>query len=129
MHRLPEAEDNGDRRELNSGQVRGGDEIRRFFVFHKRRGEEEMKLNLKALTVAFGILWAAAVLVVGLANLISSEYGKPFLVMLASIYPGYHASGSFGDVIVGTVYALVDGAIFGLILGWLYNFAVGGKSS
>jgi hypothetical protein len=83
-----------------------------------------MKLNLKALTVACGILWAAAVLLVGLANLVSSGYGKPFLVMLASIYPGYHASGSFADVIVGTLYALVDGAIFGLILGWLYNFGV-----
>ena len=112
---------------LNSGPLGDGDEIR-LFLFCTDAGVEEMKLNLKALTVACGILWAGAVLVVGLANLVSSQYGKPFLVMLASIYPGYHASGSFGDVIVGTLYALVDGAIFGLILGWLYNLAVGGRS-
>ena len=80
-----------------------------------------MKLNLKALTIAFAILWAGAVFIVGAANLIWPEYGKAFLLMLASIYPGYKASGLFGDMIAGSLYALVDGAIAGLILGWLYN--------
>jgi hypothetical protein len=84
-----------------------------------------MKLNLKALMVTFAILWAGAVLLVGVANLIWPGYGKSFLLILASIYPGYAASGSFGDVIVGSLYALVDAAILGLVFGWLYNLIAG----
>ena len=88
-----------------------------------------MKLNLKALTIAFAILWAGVVFIVGLANLIWPGYAKAFLLMLASIYPGYKASGLFGDMVAGSLYALVDGAIMGLILGWLYNLFVGESSS
>lgn len=84
-----------------------------------------MKLNLKALTFAAAVLWAGAVFLVGLANLIWPGYAKAFLLMLASIYPGYAASGFFGDVIVGSLYALIDGAIAGFVLGWLYNLAAG----
>ena len=88
-----------------------------------------MTLNLKALMIAFAILWAGVVLMVGLANLIWPGYGKAFLQMMASVYPGYKASGSFGDMIAGSLYALVDGAIMGLVLGWLYNLFAGHKSS
>jgi len=88
-----------------------------------------MKLNLKALTISFAIVWAGMVLVVGLANAIWPGYGKAFLAMLASIYPGFTASGSFGDAIVGCLYALLDAAIVGLIFGWLYNSIAAVKSS
>jgi hypothetical protein len=88
-----------------------------------------MKLNLKALTIAFAILWAGVVFIVGVANLIWPGYGKAFLLMLASIYPGYKATGLFGDMIAGSLYALVDGAIVGLILGWLYNLFARQRSS
>jgi hypothetical protein len=84
-----------------------------------------MKLNVKALALTVGILWALAVLVVGAANLIWSGYGGAFLQLIASIYPGYHAAGSPGDLIVGTLYALVDGAIGGLVFGWVYNLFIG----
>ena len=88
-----------------------------------------MKLNLKAMTMTFAILWAAVVFLVGIANLIWPEYGKAFLLILASLYPGYAASGAFGDVIVGSLYALVDAAIVGFVFGWLYNLLVGAKNS
>ena len=38
-----------------------------------------MKLNLKAMTVAVAVLWAGAVFIVGVANLIWPAYGKAFL--------------------------------------------------
>ena len=47
-----------------------------------------------------------------------------FLQVVAWIYPGYDATRSIGAVIVGTLYALVDGANFGLVLGGLYNLFV-----
>ncbi len=84
-----------------------------------------MKLNLKALALTAGILWALAVFLVGIANLIWSGYGTAFLRTVASIYPGYHATASIGDVIVGTLYSLVDGAVSGWVFGWVYNFFVG----
>ena len=84
-----------------------------------------MKLNIRALAVSIAILWGGAVFIVGIANLIWPVYGVAFLTLLASVYPGYHATGSFGDLIVGVLYALVDGVIAGLIFGWIYNFFVG----
>jgi len=84
-----------------------------------------MKLNLKALALTAGLVWAGTVLMVGVTNLIWPGYGNTFLQLVASIYPGYDATGSVGSVIVGTLYALVDGAIFGLVVGWLYNLFLG----
>jgi hypothetical protein len=80
-----------------------------------------MKLNLKALSLTCAIVWGGLMLLMGLANLIWPTYGKAFLEVVASIYPGYQAVPSFGEVIVGTVYAAVDGCIGGLVVGWLYN--------
>jgi hypothetical protein len=87
-----------------------------------------MRLSLKALALAGGILWALALFMTGVANLIWPGYGEGFLKMIASVYPGYHAACSIGDLIVGTLYAFIDGAIGGLFFGWLYNLFIGKKS-
>lgn len=84
-----------------------------------------MRLNIKAMAFGMGILWGAVMLVTGLLNLIWSGYGAGFLELLASVYPGYKASRSIGDLIVGVLYALVDGGLFGLVLAWLYNRFLG----
>jgi hypothetical protein len=84
-----------------------------------------MKVNVKALGFTFALLWGGVVLLVGLGNIGFAGYGAAFLKVVASIYPGYHAIPSFGDVVVGTLYALVDGFIGGLIAGWIYNLFVG----
>ena len=84
-----------------------------------------MKLNIKAFMLTSCILWTACVFIMGMANLIWSGYGTMFLQLVASIYPGYDASPTIGSVIVGTLYAVVDGAIFGLVFAWLYNLLMG----
>jgi len=84
-----------------------------------------MKLSLRALAVTSGIVWALALFLTGLINLIWRGYGNAFLKLMASVYPGYHAAGSIGDLIVGTLYAFLDGLICGLVFGWLYNFFLG----
>jgi hypothetical protein len=43
----------------------------------------------------------------GLANLIWPSYGQAFLNAMVSLYPGYDATASFGEVIVGTLYGVV----------------------
>ena len=80
-----------------------------------------MRLSLKGLTFACALLWGGAILFVGLVNLASTSYGMEFLQLTSSVYPGFHNSRTFLDVLVGTGYALVDGAIAGFLLGWLYN--------
>jgi membrane protease YdiL (CAAX protease family) len=80
-----------------------------------------MKFSTRGLALVSGILWGVAMLGMGLANLIWSSYGQQFLQTMASVYPGYHATRSIAQVIVGTLYGFVDGLIAGAVFAWLYN--------
>jgi len=80
-----------------------------------------MKFDIKALALASAILWGLVMLVTGLANLIWGNYGQQFLQTMSSVYPGYHATRSIGEVIVGTLYGVVDGLVGGAVFAWLYN--------
>ncbi len=81
-----------------------------------------MKLNVKALATVAALMWGIlAMFLTGIANLIWPTYGREFLQVMASVYPGYHATRSLAQVIVGTLYGLVDGAVCGAVFGWLYN--------
>ncbi len=80
-----------------------------------------MKLSVGAFGLAVGIIWGAGLLVVGLLNLAYPSYGLALLHMAASVYPGYHASGAIGDLVIGVLYAFVDGVVCALILALLYN--------
>ncbi len=88
-----------------------------------------MKLSLKGMVLAGGILWALALFLTGVMNLVWPPYGETFLKMMASLYPGYHAARSIGHLIIGTLYAFFDGAILGLAFGWLYNWLGGMESN
>ena len=81
-----------------------------------------MKFSIGALALAVGLFWGGAILLTGVSNLIWLGYGSAFLELIASIYPGYKASATFGQVLIGTLYGLVDGAIGGAIFAWLYNW-------
>ena len=81
-----------------------------------------MQLSLKALTIATAVLWGGAVLFTALVNLAVPSYGTECLKLMSSVYPGFHFSRTFGDLLVGTCYGLVDGGIAGFLFGWLYNF-------
>ena len=83
-----------------------------------------MQLNVKAMALTFGILWAAAFFLVAGAQQMWPMYGVAFLELMDSVYPGY-APGGFGSVIMGSLYALLDGAIGGAVVAWLYNRILG----
>lgn len=81
-----------------------------------------MKFNVKAMALTLALVWGVlAMLLTGVTNLIWPTYGRAFLEVMASVYPGYHAGISLGQVIVGTLYGLLDGAIAGAVFAWLYN--------
>lgn len=81
-----------------------------------------MRLSVKGTAVTFALVWGVlAMFLTGVANLIWPTYGRAFLEVMASVYPGYHATPSFGQVIVGSLYGVVDGAVAGAVVAWLYN--------
>ena len=84
-----------------------------------------MKLSIKAFAWTGGICWGASVFVVALANQMWPKYGVAYLDMIRSLYPGYAAMTGFVGVIVGTIYAVVDGVVCFGILAWIYNKLAG----
>ncbi len=80
-----------------------------------------MKLSVKSLTITSAVLWGGVCLLVAVLNVIWPDYGRTFLDVISSIYPGYAVTGTLGSVIIGTLYALLDGAVGGALFGWIYN--------
>ena len=79
-----------------------------------------MRLNVRAMALTIGILWAFAFFLIAAGQQAWPTFGVAFLEVMDGLYPGY-APGGFGSVIVGSLYALVDGAIGGGIFAWVYN--------
>jgi hypothetical protein len=80
-----------------------------------------MKLSIKAMALTFGLIWGGGILVLALINLAVPSYGRAVLDMCSSVYPGYHVAGTVLSVLVGTMYAFLDGTIGGCVVAWLYN--------
>jgi hypothetical protein len=80
-----------------------------------------MKLAIRPLWITCAIFGGVTALTMGLANMWWPPYGKAFLGLLASVYPGYTPNGSFGSVLNVTLYATIDLAIGGFLFGLLYN--------
>jgi hypothetical protein len=80
-----------------------------------------MKLSVRSLTLTAAILWSLCFVSVAFINYFWPPYGRAFLEVMSSIYPGYKPAGSPGNVIIGTVYAFAEGAVGGALFGWLYN--------
>jgi hypothetical protein len=79
-------------------------------------------MRRKAMTITSAVVFGGCMLIVGLVNLRSASYGGGFLGMMASVYPGYHDSRTIGDVVIGTLYGILDGAIIGYVFSSLYRW-------
>ena len=81
-----------------------------------------MKLNILRLGIALSIVGAFAVFLTGIGNLIWPEYGVEFLKIVDSLYPGYHyGKGGILGVIIGSLYAGMDGFVVGVAIALFYN--------
>jgi hypothetical protein len=80
-----------------------------------------MKLSVRALGLTSGLVWGGAMLTCGLVNLVARPYGRRFLDVMSSVYPGFHNSRTPGDVLVGAGYGFVDGAVCGAAVAAIYN--------
>lgn len=82
---------------------------------------ENGKCCALSLGLAFGVLWAGAILLTGVMNHLSPPYGDQFLGLVDSVYPGYNAQTGLGNLSLGVIWGFVDGFIGGFLLAWLYN--------
>jgi hypothetical protein len=76
------------------------------------------KLNVKALGLSIGIVWGGGMLLLGLMTLFSN-WGIDLIILIGSVYIGYNST--LGGILIGTIWGFCDGAIFGLLIAWLYN--------
>ncbi|MEN6301652.1 MAG: hypothetical protein ABFD96_02965 [Armatimonadia bacterium] len=80
-----------------------------------------MRASTRASAITSGMIWGGALLTVGLVRLLRPSYGRRFMSVLASVYPGYGARPTLSDALLGGLYGFIDGSIAGLLYGWLYN--------
>lgn len=84
------------------------------------------KLCVRSLVLALGIGGALCALIMGW--LAAFGWGTQVVMLLSSFYIGYEPT--FLGGIIGAVWGFVDGAISGLVIGYLYNvFAAKGEKS
>lgn len=76
------------------------------------------RLSPLALGLSLGVLWALSVILIALLNM-TLGYGVGFISTVGSVYVGYAAS--MGGILIGAVFALIDGIIGGVLIAWLYN--------
>ena len=84
-----------------------------------------MKLSPLPFAVSAALVWGTAIFVIGGINSLVPGYGEPVLALVVSLYPGYDASGGFGDLLLGTAYAVFDGLAGGFVFALLYNTVAG----
>ncbi len=76
------------------------------------------KLSIKAMGLAIGVTWAVYITFLGLFACYMN-WGTPFVDIMGSLYIGYKPT-IIGSII-GGAWALVDGAVAGVIIAWVYN--------
>lgn len=80
-----------------------------------------MRLSPKSMAITLAVLWGGGIFCVGAVNVAKPTYGLYFLQMMSSVYPWFHASRNLGDLAIGTIDGIVDGAVGGYVFAWLYN--------
>ena len=81
-----------------------------------------MKLSVIRFGCAVSTVWALAVFLAGLGNLMFPGYASTFMKLIDSIYPGYnYGQWGVGGVFIAALYAAVDAWIMGILIAWLYN--------
>ena len=83
-----------------------------------------MRLNVRALGLTLGILWALGVFFIAIAAMvIPGDWGDQMVGLLGNFYVGYEAS--VIGALVGALWGLADGFVGGALIAWLYNLLAG----
>ena len=83
-----------------------------------------MRINVRALGLALGILWALGVFFMAIAAMvIPGNWGDLVVGLLGNVYVGYDAS--VVGALLGFLWGFVDGFVGGALIAWLYNALAG----
>ena len=77
-----------------------------------------MKLNIKAMAIAFGLVWGITLFVITWWIILLEGYSNT-VTFIGRFYIG-HSLTPIGSII-GFIWGLIDGAIGGAMFAWLYN--------
>ena len=77
-----------------------------------------MNLNIKAMAIAFGLVWGVSLFVITWC-IILLEGSSDTATFIGKFYIGYSLT-PVGSLI-GLIWGIIDGAIGGVMFGWLYN--------
>ena len=83
-----------------------------------------MKLDALKFGIACGIVWALAVLGLGIMGGLWG-WGIGLVKGIGNLYLGYQATP--GGIIIGMIWAFFDAGIGGLVLAFIYNLLLGNK--
>jgi hypothetical protein len=78
---------------------------------------ETAKFDSRAFGLACALLWAGAVVALGITARFG--WGRRWQRLLADVYEGYDETAT--GLVVGAVWAFVDGFTGGYAFAWLYN--------
>lgn len=78
-----------------------------------------MKLSVKGLGLAMGILWALSLFVMTLVATYSGYMADQLNTLIVGVYPWY--SVSLTGAFIGLAEGFVDGFVGGVVIAWLYN--------
>ena len=81
----------------------------------------KQSLNVLALGLSLGILWALGVLSLGIVASMCG-YGHQLVALLGDIYLGYQPT--LVGSLIGAIWAFIDFFIFGVFIALLYNYLV-----
>ncbi len=79
--------------------------------------EMRPRVDTTALGKAMGLLWAGAVVVLGVTA--RRGWGTDWRDLLADVYLGYDSSRK--GLLIGAVWAFADAFVGAYLLGWFYN--------
>jgi len=77
-----------------------------------------MNLNIKAMSIAFGLVWGISIFVITWC-IILLEGSSDTATFIGKFYIGYSLT-PVGSLI-GLMWGIIDGAIGGVMFGWIYN--------
>ncbi len=79
-----------------------------------------MQINTKCLGLAVGFGWSVACFIFGITS--AMNWGTAFVDVMSSIYIGYRPG--FVGAVIGAIWGYGGGAIYGLLIGFFYNFCL-----
>ena len=77
------------------------------------------RLRALPLALTLGIVWGAALLLIGIVTAYTDKYGHDFVEVCGSIYYGYGPG--HGAAFIGLAWGFADAFIGTLIVVWLYR--------